>query len=288
MRRARGISALGLPVIVSAILLAPGVGRGDAHAAANVTFLAHQAVYELSLKKTRGNATVNSANGRILYNFSGSECEGYTTEFRQVSQLDTGENKTTLSDLRSTSWEDGDGKKYTFKVDTRMNEADTTSVDGVAERSGNTVTVKLKQPQAKTFTIEGAVFPTEQVKRIIAAAREGKSLLELVVYDGSDNGEKVYNTLTVIGQPIPGDKAPAAPDATTGNDAFKTKTRWPVTVSYYDRATKADSGEQTPVYAMSFELFEDGVSRALTLDYNDFVIAGAMDKIDVRQTKPCK
>jgi hypothetical protein len=39
---------------------------------------------------------------------------------------------------------------------------------------------------------------------------------------------------------------------------------------------------------MSFELFEDGVSRALTLDYNDFVIAGAMDKIDVRQTKPCK
>lgn len=288
MRRARGISAVGLPVIVSAILLAPGVGRGAAHAAPNVAFLAHQAVYELSLKKTRGNATVNSARGRILYNFSGSECEGYTTEFRQVSQLDTGENKTTLSDLRSTSWEDADGKKYTFKVDTRMNEGDTTSVDGVAERKGNTVTVKLKQPQAKTFTIEGAVFPTEQVKRIITAAREGKSLLELVIYDGSDNGEKVYNTLTVIGQPIPADKAPAVPDATTGNDAFKAKTRWPVTVSYYDRATKAESGEQTPVYAMSFELYEDGVSRALTLDYNDFVIAGAMDKIDIKQTKPCK
>lgn len=288
MRRARGISAVGLPVIVSAILLAPGVGRGAAHAAPNVSFLAHQAVYELSLKKTRGNATVNSVRGRILYNFSGSECEGYTTEFRQVSQLDTGENKTTLSDLRSTSWEDSEGKKYTFKVDTRMNEGDTTSVDGVAERKGDTVTVKLKQPQAKTFTIEGAVFPTEQVKRIIAAAREGKSLLELVVYDGSDNGEKVYNTLTVIGQPIPGTKAPVVSDATTDNEVFKSKTRWPVTVSYYDQATKPDSGEQTPVYAMSFELFEDGVSRALTLDYNDFVIAGAMDKIDIRQTKPCK
>ncbi|MEH2514253.1 hypothetical protein V1291_005607 [Nitrobacteraceae bacterium AZCC 1564] len=288
MRRARGISALGLPVMMSVIMLAPGVGASGAYAAPSVSFLAHQAVYELSLKRTRGNANVNSARGRILYNFSGSECEGYTTEFRQVSQLDTGENKTTLSDLRSTSWEDGQGKKYTFRVDTRMNEGDTTSVDGVAERKGNTVTVKLKQPQAKTFTIEGAVFPTEQVKRIIQAAREGKSLLELVVYDGSDNGEKVYNTLAVIGQPIPGDKPPAVPDATTNNDTFKSQTRWPVTVSYYDQATKPEAGEQTPVYAMSFELYEDGVSRALTLDYNDFVIAGAMDKIDVKQTKPCK
>ncbi|WP_424631695.1 cell envelope integrity EipB family protein [Bradyrhizobium sp. SYSU BS000235] len=274
--------------MVSVIMLAPGAGRSVAHAAPNVSFLAHQAVYDLSLKRTRGNANVNSARGRILYNFSGSACEGYTTEFRQVSQLDTGENKTTLSDLHSISWEDGAGKKYTFKVDTRMNEGDTTSVDGVAERKGNTVTVKLKQPKAKTFTIEGAVFPTEQVKRIIEAAREGKSLLELVVYDGSDDGEKVYNTLAVIGQPIPGDKAPAVPDATTNNDTFKSQTRWPVTVSYYDRATKPASGEQTPVYAMSFELYEDGVSRALTLDYNDFVIAGAMDKIDIRQTKPCK
>ena len=31
-------------------------------------------------------------------------------------------------------------------------------------------------------------------------------MLELTVYDGSDNGEKVYNTLSVIGQPIPGDR----------------------------------------------------------------------------------
>jgi hypothetical protein len=266
------------------VLLAPG----GAQAAPSVSFLAHQAVYELSLKTSRGNTSVNSARGRILYNFDGSACEGYTTEFRQVSQIDTGENKTTVSDLRSTSWEDAEGKSYRFKIETRMNEADVTSVDGVAERDGKTIKVKLKQPAAKTFTIDGAVFPTEQVRMIIEAAREGKSLLELVVYDGSDDGEKVYNTLTVIGQPIPGSKAPAAPDATSGNATLKSQTRWPVTVSYYDRAAKSNTGEQTPVYAMSFELYEDGVSRALVLDYNDFVIAGAMGKIDVKETKPCK
>ncbi len=259
-----------------------------AEAATAVPFLPHQAIYDLSLQKSRGNAAVNNATGRILYNFTGSACEGYTTDFRQVSQLDTGENKSTLSDLRSTSWEDGDGNNYRFKIETRMNDRDSTSVDGVAERNGKTVTVKLKQPEVKTFTIENAVFPTEQVKRIIEAAREGKSLLELVVYDGSDNGEKVYNTLTVIGQPIPGTRVPAAPDPTTNNDKFKNLTRWPVTVSYYDAAAKPNAGEQTPVYAMSFELYEDGVSRSLLLDYNDFVIAGAMDKIEIKDAKPCK
>lgn len=285
MRRARRISGCGL-VALSAVLLASAAGR--AQAAPSVAFLAHQAVYDLSLKTSRGNASVSNARGRILYNFAGSACEGYTTEFRQVSQLDTGESKTTLSDLRSTSWEDGEGKSYRFKIETRMNDTDTTSIDGMAERDGKTIKVKLKKPKAKTFTIEGAVFPTEQVRLIIEAAREGKSLLELVVYDGSDDGEKVYNTLTVIGQPIPGTKAPSKPDAASTNEKFKSLTRWPVTVSYYDRATKSNSGEQTPAYAMSFELYEDGVSRALSLDYNDFVIAGAMDKIDIKETKPCK
>jgi hypothetical protein len=262
---------------------------GQASAAATTAFLPHQALYDLSLVKSRGSASIENARGRILYNFSGSPCEGYTSEFRQVSELNSGEGKVTLSDLRSTSWEDAEGKSYRFKIDTRMNDGDSSPVDGVAERTGDHITVKLKQPEAKTFTLDGAtVFPTEQIRRIIAAAREGKSLLELMVYDGSDNGEKVYNTLSVIGQAIPGGRAPATPDPSTSSDAMKSLTRWPVTVSYFDRDAKTKEGEQTPVYAMSFELFENGVSRALVLDYNDFVISGAMGKFDVKDSKPCK
>jgi hypothetical protein len=273
----------------AAVALGSTFASGPVHAAASGVFLAHQALYELSLVKSRGSNSINGARGRILYNFSGSACEGYTSEFRQVSELDSGEGKVTLSDLRSTSWEDGSGKSYRFKIDTRMNDSDASPVDGVAERAGDHINVKLKQPVSKTFTLDGStVFPTEQIQRIIAAAREGKSLLELSVYDGSDNGEKVYNTLSVIGQSIPGDRSIATPDPSTANDVMKTLTRWPVTVSYYDRDAKAKDGEQTPVYAMSFELFENGVSRALVLDYNDFVISGALGRFDVKDSKPCK
>ena len=278
-----------LLLTAAAVAMLSNFAGGPAVAAAGGPFLAHQALYELSLVKSRGSNSINSARGRILYNFSGSACEGYTSEFRQVSELDSGEGKVTLSDLRSTSWEDGAGKSYRFKIDARMNDADSSPVDGIAERNGDHITVKLNQPETKTFTLDGAtVFPTEQIQRIIAAARAGKSLLELTVYDGSDNGEKVYNTLTVIGQPIPGDRNIAAPDPSTTNDQMKALTRWPVTVSYYDREAKSRDGEQTPVYAMSFELFENGVSRALVLDYNDFVISGALGKFDVKDSKPCK
>jgi EipB-like len=278
-----------LLLTLAAGALGSGFAAGQAAAAASAAFLPHQALYELNLVKSRGSASIDSARGRILYNFSGSACEGYTSEFRQVSELNSGEGKVTLSDLRSTSWEDGAGNSYRFKIDTRMNDTPSSPVDGVAERSGDHITVKLKQPETKTFTLDGStVFPTEQIRHIIAAAREGKSLLELTVYDGSDNGEKVYNTLTVIGQPIPGDRTITAPDPSTTNDQMKSLTRWPVTVSYYDRDVRAKDGEQTPVYAMSFELFENGVSRALVLDYNDFVISGALGKFDVKDSKPCK
>jgi EipB-like len=281
--------ARSLALTLAAVGMATAGAGGKTDAAASGAFLPHQALYELSLLKSRGSNSISSARGRILYNFSGSACEGYTSEFRQVSEMNNGEGKVTLSDLRSTSWEDGAGKSYRFKIDSRMNDTEASAVDGIAERAGAQITVKLKQPQTKTFTLDGStVFPTEQIQRIVAAAKEGKSLLELSVYDGSDNGEKVFNTLSVIGQPIPGDRTIALPDPSTQNDVMKSMTRWPVTVSYYEHDAKPGDGEQTPVYAMSFELFENGVSRALVLDYNDFVISGALGKFDVKDSKPCK
>jgi hypothetical protein len=276
-------------VFSAAAVLLSDFAIHPALAGAGGPFLSHQALYELKLVKSRGTNAISGARGRILYNFSGSACEGYTSDFRQVSELDSGEGRRTLSDLRSHSWEDAAGKSYRFKIDSRMNDSDSAPIDGMAERVGDRIKVKLKQPVNKTFELDGKiVFPTEQIQHIIAAAREGKSVLELMVYDGSDNGEKVYNTLSVIGQPIPGTRSIPSPDPSTDNDQMKALTRWPVTVSYYDRDAKSKDGEQTPVYSMSFELFENGVSRALVLDYNDFVIAGALGRFDVRDSKPCK
>jgi aryl-alcohol dehydrogenase-like predicted oxidoreductase len=84
----------------------------------------------------------------------------------------------------------------------------------------------------------------------------------------------------------PGEQKPA--DATAKQPVFATLTRWPVTISYFDRSIPQQAGEQTPVYAITFELYENGVSRALMLDYGDFVLSGEMTSIEMKDTKPCK
>lgn len=269
---------------LSVLALSTGT-TAPARAAGPAPFVSHQAIYDLALTRSRRSPSIEGVRGRIVYVFSGNSCEGYTTDFRQVSQIDSGDGKGLLSDLRSSSWEEGDGKTYRFTVETRTNDAAASVVEGTAVRADKRVTVTLKKPKAKTVTFDGdVVFPTEQIRRIVEAAKAGQSLLQLRVYDGSGDGEKLYSTLTVIGQPVPVDRP--LTDSAKDNATLAAVTRWPVTVSYYDRDNKANA--DTPVYAMSFELYENGVSRALTLDYNDFVIGGEMSKFDVKDAKACE
>jgi hypothetical protein len=226
--------------------------------------------------------------GRILYDFSGNACEGYELKFRQVSELDSLESNDALSDLTSTTWEDGAAKKFRFSSENKLNQKSADLVDGRAERKADAVSVTLQKPAEKTLRIPvDAVFPTEHMRKIIAAARAGKKVLDLVIYDGSESGEKLYNTLTVIGKAIePGVNPPT--DAAAKAPALAKLTRWPVTVSYFDRKERSErDGEQTPVYSISFELYENGISRALMLNYSDFSISGELTSLEMKKAKPC-
>jgi len=249
----------------------------------------HRAVYDLKLSKSHGSRGIEAVRGRILYDFSGSACEGYELQFRQVSELDSGEGQAALSDLRSTTWEDGGATKFRFSSENLFNERRTDVFVGNDARDTKTVAVSLTKPREKTFSVPaGAVFPTEHMRRIISAARAGKSVLEFPVYDGSETGEKLYNTLTVIGRPIaPGEKAPS--DASAKIPQLAKLTRWPVTISYFDKKDEKteQTGEQTPVYSIGFELYENGISRSLVLDYTDFTITGEMTSLELKNAKPC-
>ena len=268
------------------LLLAQGGGSTPAKAVEpGMELASHRAIYELKLARSHGNSSTISARGRILYDFSGNLCEGYALQFRQVSELDNGEGKVTLSDLRSTSWEEGEAKRFIFKSQNYLNDTLIDSVDGEAERGADHVVVSLSKPVEKKFNLEPRIaFPTDHMRRIIVAARQEKTILEAPLYDGSEKGTKVFNTLTVIGRPIgPNERVPA--DAAAGKETLASLKRWPVTVSYFDRG--AAPGDQPPVYAITFELYENGISRALTLDYNDFAISGDLTSLDIRESKPC-
>jgi hypothetical protein len=249
-----------------------------------VVLAPHRAVYDLTLSRSRGN--VMTVRGRILYDFSGNACEGYALQFRQVSEIDSGEGKVALSDLRATTFEDGDAKSFRFKSENRVNDRVVDDVDGNADRGTSGINVKLTKPQEKAMQLASAVtFPTEQMRLIIEAAEAGKTLVEMPVYDGSENGQKVFNTLSVIGHEIPPDEK-KPDDAAADKPALASLRRWPVTISYFDQGAKA--GDQTPVYSIGFELYENGISRALTLDYGDFLVSGTMSRLDLKDVTSCR
>ncbi len=277
------IAALGFGLVATAL------PARAAPPADKVLLAPHRAVYDLKLLKSHGSRGVQAVRGRILYDFSGNACEGYALQFRQVSELDSGEGKSALSDLRSNTWEDSAAKKFRFNSENLLDDQTTDKVDGHAERNSQAVAVSLSKPKGKTFEVPlAAVFPTEHMRRIIVAARDGKTILEFPVYDGSDNGEKLYNTLTVIGHRIgPGEKPPQ--EAAAQLPELAKLARWPVTISYFDRQDEKveRTGEQTPIYSISFELYENGISRALTLDYNDFTITGELTSLELKKEKPC-
>ena len=242
----------------------------------------HRAVYDLSLARSEGTRAVEGVRGRIVIDFSGDACRGYTMQTRQVTLLDSSESGDRTSDLRSTTFENGDGTSFRFRTTTILNNAPAPAVDGSAE-AAETLKVKLKEPKRDQFQAEGAVlFPIHHMMRLIEAAKAGETTVSAKVFDGSDDGRKVYDTLAVIGRPAAAPAADTERDKPLREGDHATMRRWPVTLSYFT----AGVGERTPIYTLSFDLYDDGVSGRLHLDYGDFAIDGTMSRLDLAKADP--
>jgi hypothetical protein len=243
----------------------------------------HRAIYELSLDASSTGTKVDRASGRIAFEITGNACEGYSVTLRQATELDTGEGRKSTSDLQSVTWEDGAAKSYRFKSKNQVNDELRDEVDGVAERvRDGSLTVKLTEPKSATFDLRGKIaLPTEHLVKLLAAGAAGQRILETRVFDGAPDGKKVYDTLAVIGAPV---KDGGTVEEAARKPELASMTRYPVTVSYFDQGV----GERTPAYVLSFELYENGISRALRLDYGGFALRGELTTLELLKPSTCK
>ena len=82
---------------LAVLAFAATLAAGPALAAAPL--ISHRAVYDLALDKASDKSGITGLQGRMVYEFNGSPCEGYTVNFRFVTRIDTGENSR-VTDLR--------------------------------------------------------------------------------------------------------------------------------------------------------------------------------------------
>ncbi|HSI42593.1 MAG TPA: cell envelope integrity EipB family protein [Xanthobacteraceae bacterium] len=265
-----------------AALAALLAGAAAAPALAGPVMLApHRATYTLSLDASKAAKQVDAAQGQIVYEIRGSACSGYSVQLRQQTDLDTDGGERMSSALDSATWEDGEAKTYRFRIRNTVNAQTREEADGVAERQDGRLRVKATKPETATFELKGgAVLPTQHIIKILNAAAEGESVLEAPVYDGSPDGRKIFDTLTVIGK---GTANADGLEAAAKVEALAGHTRYPVTVSYYEQGT----GAQTPDYIISFDLYDNGVSRALKLDYGDFALRGTLTSYEALPVEAC-
>ncbi|KMO29648.1 cell envelope integrity EipB family protein [Methylobacterium aquaticum] len=265
-------------------------------AAETVHLAPHRAVYDLSLSGSSGTRAVESARGRIVFDFSGDSCKGFALQYRQVTVLESSESGTRTSDLRNTTFESGDGRSFRFRTQSDLNGKASAPIDGHAERRDRGLDISLKQPKRGEMAVPGEVlFPAAHMRRLIEAAKARQSTVAVKVFDGSDDGRKVYDTLAVIGpQRLAAPSGPGAPDAPKPasapveaplrEGAMAGMPHWPVTLSYFSPG----EGERTPVYVLAFDLYENGVSGALRLDYGEFSLKGELSRIDLMpESKDC-
>lgn len=274
-RSARMLPLAGL-VGAAVLVLAPAGAQAE-----GVLLAPHRATYELSLLRGSGSSAPVAVRGRIVYEFSGSACKGYEVSFRQITEITPSEGEARTTDTRSTTFESGDGKTLNFRIETLVGDRVANTNEGEATRSGDgALSIDIKKPMPKRSDADVEVtFPTAQMVRSIIAARAGETAMEMKIYDGSDGGDKIYHTLNIFGQR----SQEPLDDPTKDVEAMKNMTRWRTNVSYFDNA-KADAN---PNYKMAFQMWDNGISSDLVLDYGDFSLRGKMSKLEMLPETKC-
>jgi hypothetical protein len=279
---------LRLVLVLLAAVWSGGTLTDRAHAFAGKEsnkLVAHRAIYEMTLDDARSASGITGIDGRMVFEFTGSECNGYSLNMRMVTQMTDTQGQTNLTDLRSSTWEQGDGQKFRFQSAQYLNDklGDITMGRAVRETPNEAVKVKLSQPSTAELDLSGPLlFPTQHSFALIAAARSGEGLFQARVYDGSEKGQKVYDTTAFIGTEVPPGDDPKLEQVAKDKGLGKLAS-WPVSIGYFE--TKG--GDLTPSYQIDFRLYENGVSRDLLIDYGDFSIRGTLNSLEYLKATDC-
>ena len=265
-----------LPAVVVALLNTTPV-------LANSVFTPHRAVYDIKLERSTEQSGISGMDGRLVFQFDGSACDGYTMNMRFVLRIQLPE-ALRVTDQQTTTFESGDGKEFNFVTKTFTDQKLDKELRGSASRDADGIAVDVEKPDPIDVTLEPSQFPTMHLAELIERAQAGETFYETSLFDGTDQGDRLMKTSVVIGKKT----ANAKDDAELVKAVpLKDQEFWPVTIAYFD-PTEETSGESEPQYRITFKLYENGITRDLEMDYGDFALKGAMTELDMLPEVACE
>jgi len=269
-------------------LVAPDSGSAQQSAVAGkpIILAPHRAVYDLTLEKASGN-TLAGVQGRLVYELLGSACSGYTQNMRFVTRSTSNEGEVSISDQRSSTWEDNAGSQFRFTSSQYRDQELAEQSAGTARRDGpeGDIIVELTRPEQKQVVIGGkALFPVQHSIALIAAARRKETLFTADFYDGAENGQRSYLTTAAIGRQLPAGFNKGLPRIANA-ERLDAVAAWPVSLSYFEHAP--ENKDAVPAYEMSFVFFDNGVTRRLYIDNGEYTMRGTLTELTFLQAETC-
>jgi len=247
----------------------------------------HRAVYDLELGAARASSSVAGVRGRLVFEFTGNVCEGFTQNMRFVMGVSNRDGGETMSDLRSTTWETPSGDKFKFAVDDFQNAEPSDASAGSADRPSEhgAIAVNLAKPKAEKLSLlPDTIFPVQHTIRLLGAAIRGEHAMAANLFDGSDKGQKASFTNSIIGKLRPA-SASADIAAVKNAERLTSLRSWPVNIAYY--ASESAKAEGTPEHEMAFTVYENGVVSKLNIDYGSLSVKGTLSEIEFYPPAKC-
>lgn len=273
------LTALAGWAVLAATAILPMTAAHAASPGAPIVMVPHRAVYDMVLGEARSGSSVTDVQGRMVFEITGSACEGYTQNMRFVTRMSGAEGQPSVSDLRSTTFETGDAQTFRFSGTQARDQKPGEASAGEGRRASRDadLAVELMKPEKKKLSFGNQVYlPVQHSIALVAAGRSGQTRFKADLFDGSETGEKVYETTATIGgQVAPGGnkKLPVLKNT----EVLDALPAWPVSISYYEKGS--DKQDAAPAYELSFLFFENGVTRKLVIDYGEFSIKGDLKEI---------
>ncbi|WP_284177095.1 DUF1849 family protein [Rhabdaerophilum sp. SD176] len=266
-----------VPLLAAAPAFAQGVPPGG------VQLQPHRIAYEITLGGRSGSA-LTAASGLMALEFTGNRCDGFVTNFRQATILADSDGQSRNLDFRVNLWEEGAGKRFRFTVKNDVNGRTTRDADGEAQRvRDGSVSVAMKKPRGKKGDFDGNIlFPSAMMIQLVEAALKGERRYEARLFDGSEGGEKVFETVASIGPKLEGDRNRRLEPALQVSSLEKVP-RWPVSMAYFD----GGPGDRVPVYTMKSVTFANGVVSDLLFEFPEFSLAAKAVRYEPLPEEAC-
>jgi hypothetical protein len=255
--------------LLAALLVAPWTADG-------ATLEPHVAAYRLSLKgqPEMANPFVEVRGGLVIeWRLA---CDGWLSRQRLAFVGTLQEGGDLGHDVRFSSWEalDGSRMRYSYRSYDDQQLQEEFRGEARVDHLDRGVASFTEPSQRQIELPPDTIFPTVHIQQVLNSALAGEQFVSHKVFDGA-GFDSLTQITSVIGQP-----------RMIGLSAEQHDERgraWPVSMAYYDLHTPSD----TPKFEAEFLLGEDGVIRDVVLDYGEFRLGAALEKLELIERPDC-